>query len=126
MNMRKLTILAGAVAGGAGYVLGTRAGRQRFEQIKHGAEQFSHNPKVRDVAHKAQEQVKHQAPVVKEKVAAVASKLPGTHGDTNGSHAADPSATWPSDSVEPFPPDPVQPNAGPRDPARSTPPPAAP
>lgn len=124
--MRKLTILAGAVAGGAGYVLGTRAGRQRFEQIKHGAEQFSHNPKVRDVAHKAQEQVKHQAPAVKEKVAAAASKLPGNHGDTNGTHVAEPSATWPSDSAEPFPPDPIQPSAGPRDPARSTPPPAAP
>lgn len=116
--MRKLTILAGAIAGGAGYVLGTRAGRQRFEQIKHGAEQFSQNPKVRDVAHKAQEQVKHQAPVVKEKVAAATSaatsKLPGHHGsngDANGTHMPDPEATWPSDSVEPFPPDPVQPNA---------------
>lgn len=114
--MRKLTMLAGLAAGAAGYVLGTKAGRQRYEQIKHGAEQFSQNPKVRDVAHKAQEQVKHQAPVVKEKVAAAASKLPGHHGEANGAngaHTADPAATWPSDSAEPFPPDPIQPNARP-------------
>ncbi|WP_109509023.1 YtxH domain-containing protein [Nocardioides speluncae] len=107
--MRKLTMLAGLAAGATGYVLGTRAGRQRFEQIKHGAEQFSQNPKVRDVAHKATEQVKHQAPVVKEKVSAAASKLPGHHGETNGTHVSDPDATWPSDSAEPFPKDPVQP-----------------
>lgn len=123
--MRKLTMLAGAAAGATGYVLGTKAGRQRYEQLRHGAEQFSQNPKVRDVAHKAQEQVKQQAPVVKEKVAAAASKLPGHHGETNGTHAADPAANWPSDSTEPFPPDPVQPSTGPGSP-RTMPPPAVP
>src|SRR5688572_3382721 len=42
-TMRKLTVL---VAGGIGYVLGTRAGRERYDQIRGLAEQVKNNPKV--------------------------------------------------------------------------------
>lgn len=72
--MSKLTLLAAA---GVGYVLGTRAGRDRYEQIKAGAQRVAGNPKVQDVAHRAQDAATAQAAaaagVVKEKVSDVAS-----------------------------------------------------
>lgn len=52
--MWKLTLIVGA---GIGYVLGARAGRERYEQMARAARQFAQNPKVRDAAGKA----KHQA-----------------------------------------------------------------
>ena len=48
--MRKLTVL---VAGGIGYVLGTRAGRERYDQIRALANQVKNNPKVQAKAHQA-------------------------------------------------------------------------
>jgi hypothetical protein len=41
---------------GVGYVLGTRAGRQRFEQIMDRAKQFKDSKTVRDAASTVQEQ----------------------------------------------------------------------
>jgi len=49
--MKKLTLIAGVAIG---YVLGSRAGRERYEQIKSGAGRVAHNPKVQAVAGKAQ------------------------------------------------------------------------
>ena len=57
------------VAGAAGYVLGTRAGRERYEQIKEQADRLMNNPKVRDAASQVQDVVAEKAPIVKEKVA---------------------------------------------------------
>lgn len=45
----------------AGYVLGSRAGRERYDQIMTGAQRFARNPKVQDAAGRAQEAVGHQA-----------------------------------------------------------------
>ena len=56
--MKKLTLLTGVAIG---YVLGTRAGRERYEQIKAGATRVAHNPKVQAAADKAQGAVGHQA-----------------------------------------------------------------
>ncbi len=63
--MKKLTAL---VAGGLGYVLGARAGRQRYEQIRRMAMQVRNNPKVQETAQKAADTAKEAAPVLKEKV----------------------------------------------------------
>lgn len=67
--MKKLSLLLGV---GVGYVLGTRAGRGRYEQIKAQAQKIAGNPKVQDAAHKAQDAVVTQATaaagVAKEKV----------------------------------------------------------
>ncbi|MCB8954957.1 MAG: hypothetical protein H6529_00570 [Nocardioides sp.] len=46
----------------AGYVLGSRAGRERYDQIVTGAQRFARNPKVQDAAGRAQEAVGQQAP----------------------------------------------------------------
>ena len=53
--MNKLTMLAVA---GAGYVLGSRAGRERYEQIKNQATKTRNNPKVQDAADTVQAQAK--------------------------------------------------------------------
>lgn len=89
--MSKLTMLA---AGVAGYVLGTKAGRTRYEQIRSGAQRVTGNPKVQEAAHKASETVHAKAPGVKDKVASAASKVKG-HGHGGGDHSAE--TGWPAD-----------------------------
>lgn len=63
--MRKLTILT---AGGIGYVLGARAGRERYEQIKAMATRAKNDPRVQEKAHQATEMAKEKAPVVKDRL----------------------------------------------------------
>ena len=63
--MKKLLLLA---AGGIGYVLGARAGRERYDQIAGLATKVKNDPRVQDAAHRAAETAKAQAPVVKDKV----------------------------------------------------------
>ncbi|MET9519053.1 YtxH domain-containing protein [Streptomyces sp. NPDC002994] len=46
----KLTFIAGLALG---YVLGTRAGRERYEQLKKSARQVAQNPAVRNAAESA-------------------------------------------------------------------------
>ena len=70
--MKKLLLL---VAGGIGYVLGTRAGRERYDQIAGLATKVKNDPRVQDAAHQAAETAKAQAPVVKDKVASAASSV---------------------------------------------------
>ena len=53
---------------GAGYVLGARAGRERYEQIASGARKVAGNPTVQAASSKAQETIAQQAPVVAEAV----------------------------------------------------------
>lgn len=79
--MRKLTIL---ISGAIGYVLGTRAGRERYEQIKSMAVKVKDNPTVQEKTQQAVDTAKAQAPVVKDKVADAAdtarSKVSGDGG----------------------------------------------
>jgi hypothetical protein len=81
--MSKTTLL---LAFGAGYVLGARAGRDRYDQIRSGAQKVASNPTVQSAAGRAQEVVGHQAAVVadaaKQKAASVA------HRDGAGAHQA--------------------------------------
>ena len=64
--MRKLFLLA-AVA--AGYVLGAKAGRQRYEQIKRLSRQVKDNPKVQGIAGLLEAQAESVVGTVKSKVA---------------------------------------------------------
>ncbi|MGZ4494379.1 MAG: hypothetical protein ACXVWU_06750 [Nocardioides sp.] len=74
--MKKLTLL---VAAGAGYVLGAKAGRERYEQIMAGARRVKQDPRVQAQAHRAAETVREQAPAmagaVKDKAAETAAKV---------------------------------------------------
>ncbi|HSS68039.1 MAG TPA: YtxH domain-containing protein [Nocardioidaceae bacterium] len=63
--MSKLGMLA---AGAVGYVLGARAGRERYEQIAYQAQRLWTNPKVQRAANQAQDRARDAAPVVAEKV----------------------------------------------------------
>jgi hypothetical protein len=77
----KITLLVG---GAVGYVLGTRAGRQRYEQMKSQAQSLWKNPKLQAKATQAQDYAREKAPVVKEKAAeaAAAAKDKVHHTDT--------------------------------------------
>ena len=69
--MKKLTVL---VIGAAGYVLGARAGRERYEQIKRQANKAWNNPTVKSAVDDVQEQAKHAGSEVGSKVADVAGE----------------------------------------------------
>ena len=85
--MRKLTML---VAGGVGYVLGARAGRERYEQIKRTATRVKNDPRVQEKASQAADLAKEKAPVVKDKVTSVASTAADKVTPTsNGEHRSD-------------------------------------
>jgi hypothetical protein len=67
--MKKLTFL---IAFAVGYVLGAKAGQQRYEQIKRTAFRVKEDPRVQSAASTVAETARTQAPVVKEKVTAAA------------------------------------------------------
>ncbi|MGH3347608.1 MAG: hypothetical protein ACRDO4_11565 [Nocardioides sp.] len=97
--MKKLTVL---IAGGLGYVLGSRAGRERYEQIKGLASKVKDNPTVQERAHQAADAAKAQAPVVKDKLAGAAEAAKSKVGGSS-----DPADALPDDSLvnqdDPYP-----------------------
>jgi len=96
--MSKILLVA---AGAAGYVLGARAGRERYEQIAEQAQRVWTNPKVAQKRQEAKDTAMAQAPVVKEKLQDVAStvseRMPssGTGQHTAMSQEETPAATQP-------------------------------
>jgi hypothetical protein len=72
---------------GAGYVLGAKAGRERYEQIRNLTMRVKNDPRVQESARHAAEMAREQAPVVKEKVEEGASKVKDklSHDDHPGS-----------------------------------------
>ena len=79
--MKKLILLA---VGAVGYVLGSRAGRERYEQIKSMAVKVKDDPRVQEKAHQATDLAKEKAPVVKDKVVSAAGTAAGTVSDKVG------------------------------------------
>ena len=72
--MMKTPLLAAAAIG---YVLGSRAGRERYEQIRTAARKIAGDPRVQAASHTAQDavaaQATHAAEVAKDKVTDAAS-----------------------------------------------------
>lgn len=70
------------VIGGIGYVLGARAGRERYDQIRGLAKKVKDDPRVQQQTHRAAEAAKDAArdaaPVVKDKVSSAASSAAQT------------------------------------------------
>jgi len=91
--MKKLTLLAAA---GAGYVLGTKAGRRRYEQIKSHAATVWKNPRVQKTVSDVEDKVKEAASDVGGKAAHAAS-----HAASSLVDAARPSK---DDDAPPAPP----------------------
>ncbi len=71
--MKKLTLLS---AFGAGYVLGSKAGRGRYEQIRSSAQKVAENPRVQAVAETAKEKAGGAVAAAKEKVERESSSAP--------------------------------------------------
>ena len=94
--MGKLSLLAAA---GAGYVLGAKAGRQRYEQIKRLSRQVKENPKVQGVAGMVGAQAESVVETVKSKVTGSddAPKTTGQHAakstPSTGTHSTGTSTT---------------------------------
>ena len=102
----------------AGYVLGTRDGRGRYEQIKTQADRLWNDPKVQKNVAQAQDVVKEKAPVVQSKVSDVAQKATGKvkgsdassssssglGGDLGGDLSADTATVPPSTTTSSVPP----------------------
>jgi len=91
----KIMLLAG---GAVGYVLGTRAGRERYDQIVTQAQGVWNNPKVQEKASQAQDLAKDKAPVVKDKVSGAASSATSAAKDKVGK-GSDDSSTGSSPDV---------------------------
>ena len=90
----KLALVVGA---GIGYVLGTRAGRQRYEQIKRAAGNLWRDPRVQRQVHQAEDFAKEKAPEVvgylgetaKKAASKVAGKRPSSDSGSTMPMAAD-------------------------------------
>lgn len=76
--MKVKTVLVASIAGGVGYVLGTRAGRAKFEQIRAKADQFARSPQVQDAVSQVAEQVKKNAGKLPDPVAKVVADVADT------------------------------------------------
>lgn len=70
--MKRLVFIAGAAAG---YVLGTRAGQQRYDQLKAKAEKVWGSEPVQQKVEVARQTLAEKAPVVAEKMGAATSGL---------------------------------------------------
>ncbi len=94
---------------GAGYVLGARAGRERYEQIKGTATSVWQDPAVQHRVEQAQNVAKDKAPEVKDKVVETAKQA--THAatakvkgeDSGSSSDGDTARTGPAEFVPPPP-----------------------
>jgi SLT domain-containing protein len=83
----KLSFIIGL---GAGYVLGARSGRERYDQIAEKAQELWRDPRVKEKAGQAQQVVAEKAgqagQVVKEKAASATSTNGDAAGGRSGSH----------------------------------------
>ena len=70
--MKKLLALT---AFATGYVLGAKAGRERYEQIRRIALRVKENPRVQETAHSAADKAREQAPIVGHKLADAAGTV---------------------------------------------------
>jgi len=82
--MSKLVILA---VGAAGYVLGTKAGRERYDQIAANAQRLWSDPRVQQTANDAKYKAQEKAPEVRAKldetVSSVRQKVSGSSNDSS-------------------------------------------
>ena len=84
--MGKLAVLAGAAAG---YVLGSRAGRERYEQIRSTARRLWQDPRVQQKRHQATATVKERGSAAAHKVQEkVQEKVEEHKQPSNGSGSA--------------------------------------
>jgi hypothetical protein len=78
MKFRTTFILGAAV----GYVFGTKAGRERYEQIMQASRRFSENPKVQEATETLRTKGGELAGAARERVPEqIGQRIPGRHRD---------------------------------------------
>jgi hypothetical protein len=96
--MKIKTVLIASISAGVGYVLGTKAGRARFEEIRSRTKEFVESPKVQETVSNLSETVKQNAQKLPDPVAnvvsAVADRAKGSSSET-GSGAESTSGSQP-------------------------------
>ena len=95
--MRKITFALGL---GVGYVLGTRSGRSRYDQIVTKAKEVADRPDVRTVAGKVTATVQETVAAAQSKVG---DKLPGMHSGPGSADAYPTSRPESETSQQPHP-----------------------
>jgi hypothetical protein len=94
--VKKLLLL---VAAGVGYVLGARAGRERYDQIAGTVNKVKNDPRVQEKTQQAVDAAKQQAPVVADKVTSVAgaaaAKVKGSSDSPEPHYMAGPQGDLP-------------------------------
>ena len=80
MNPFKLVPLV--VGLGVGYVLGTKAGRERYDAMKNRVESVWESPKVAKARRDVEAYARQQAPIIRDRAEAVAKAAPGVIADT--------------------------------------------
>ena len=104
--MKKLLILAAAAGG---YVLGTKAGRERYEQIKRQSSKLWNSGPVQHGVHEAEDVAKQAASAAGSRVADVAStatsKVAAKVKSDDASEPSEPAPPPPAE--EPVPPSPA-------------------
>ena len=73
--MKIKTVLVAAIAAGAGYVLGTRAGRAKFEQLKGRASDLAHSPQAQEAVAKVADLAKQNASKLPDPLAEVVTSV---------------------------------------------------
>ena len=69
--MKFRTVVVIAAAGAVGYLMGTKAGRERFEQIKSRAGEFASDPRVQSQVSNAAGELRKNAHLLPDPVASV-------------------------------------------------------
>jgi hypothetical protein len=83
---KSLLVIAFGVA--VGYVLGARAGRERYEEIVERVNGVWRDPRVTRARREAAQYAREQAPVIAERAQAVARATPGAIADASKATAA--------------------------------------
>ena len=73
--MKIKTVLVAGLAAGIGYVLGTKAGRAQFEQLRARAVEFVESPKVQETVSNLSDTVKQNAYKLPDPVADVVTAV---------------------------------------------------
>ena len=79
--MNPVKLLPLLIGLGAGYVLGTRAGREKYDELKKRVDSVWENPRVVKARHDVEAYARQQAPVIRERAEAAAKAAPGVIAD---------------------------------------------
>lgn len=78
MTSKILPLLLGV---SAGYLLGTRAGREKYDALKRRVDIVWENPRVAAARHDVESYTREQAPIIRERAEAAAKAAPGVVAD---------------------------------------------